>query len=188
MLNMSKKLSIILMCIAGVLILIYIFIGSYETNQENKYNDEKDRYESTKDGISSLKHDKQVNNTIINKVESDPSKISKDALETADHFVKNVQKSNKGTDKERHDNYQKYLKPYTTSNIIDDDKLLKVRIPDNYKLYPGTEKGRIVKVLLAENSKDLSSTSHYTEISVDTIDHQVTGYKEYNVRSKAGEN
>lgn len=184
---MSKKLSIILMCIAGVLILIYVFIGSYETNQENKYNSEKDRYATTKDGISSLKHDEQVNNVIISKIEDDPSKILKDAIETADRFVKNVKKSNKGTDKERYDNYQKYLKPYTTSNIINNENLLKVRIPDDYKLYPGTEKGRIVKVLLAENSKDLSSTSHYTEISVDTINDQVTGYKEYNVRSKAGE-
>lgn len=184
---MSKKLSIILMCIAGLLILVYVFIGSYETNQENKYDTEKDRYTSTKDGISGLKHDKEVNNAIINKVEDDPSEISKDAIQTADHFVKNVKKSNVGTDDERFDNYEKYLKPYTTSDIINNDKLLKVRIPDNYKLYPGTEKGRIVKVLLAENAKNLSSTSHYTEISVDTIDHEVTGYKEYNVRSKAGE-
>lgn len=184
---MSKRLATILAIIAILMVILYIVVGSMSTKKQDAYDSEKETYHTTKYNIKDLKQQKESNNVVLDRADKDPTKVAKTATDTASKFIKAVKKSNVGTEEQRYKNYDKNLRGLALPDVTTDDALLHMRIPNDFKVYPGTSKGQTVQVLVVDANKGLDESSHVVELSVDTVNERVTSYAEYNIREKGGD-
>jgi len=182
--SISKLLAIIFSVLAGLSIIVYVFLGSHMNQEHARADDEQSTYQSTKNNIKQMDKETSDNQLVIHRSESHPEKIAKDAVQTADDFLNHVRKSNVGTEDERIKNYKKGIDRYASEDLLDGESILDMRVPEKYKLYPGTSKGNQVYVLMETQSAKNDTYNHYAELEVDTINHKVTSYVEY---EKAGD-
>lgn len=187
--KLSKFLTIVFGILALISIIVYVFLGSRMNQTNDRAEEEKSLYESTKSDIEEMRAKSKRNRVVISKAENNHENVSETALNTVDGFLKQVKKANVGTDEERAENYQKSLKSYASSDVLSNEDILHLKVPDNYKLYPGTSKSGSIQVLMAFDNKDKNDTyTKYGEFMVDTVNKQVTSYVEYDILSQEDEN
>lgn len=124
---------------------------SYVSHQESLVEQAKFMLEEDIEGRDNLAE-------TLKKLEEDPDKVGRTALDKTDAFIKELEKLKSPDLLERRDYIKKFLKDYVSIDTIDEAKYEQLDIPENYELYVETKRASQLTIVLIDKDykKDAS--------------------------------
>ena len=168
-----KKITIfIITTIFFISVIFLIYTLSINGQKETELEEAKSVEKQTKTNISNLTAQTQQNSVLLNKIESDPNQLVKEAKKTVNEFVKVIENNDGKADTDKSRKYKKELKNIVDSDLIESSNLTSITIPENHEIEVATYRGESIPVLIG--NKD-----NYVIVNYDTFSESITSIREY---------
>lgn len=168
-----KKRHILGIILAFILSIVCFFIAfTYQNQKETEMDKSKQVYAETKDSIANLDRQNQQNSVLIDKINNDPSQIAKEAIDASKKFVKVIEDNDKKSNSDKQEIYQSELNDFVSDDVIENDGLTSISIPDDYDIDVATYRGDQVPVLV-------SGKDNYIVINYNSYNEEIMNITEY---------
>lgn len=151
---------------------LIVAIG-YSNSQSSKLLSEKTTNKTLTTNINESEQEKNQNSILVNKIDSDPNQLAKDAKKQTAKFVDVIKKSEGEADSDKVKTYNVELKGITSTNLRTNRDLTSIKVPEDYAVDVSTQRGDSIPVLY-------SSKDRYLVVEYDAYSELVTSVKEYN--------
>jgi phosphorylcholine metabolism protein LicD len=179
---MSKKLVIFIFLGLIVSIALAFFSNSYKNNKVDALSVAKSNNENDHVAIKNLSKQQLDNSGLLNKIEKDPEGIAQRAKERVQKFVDEVKEGNTLKDNKQDAYYKQHFKKnYATEDIIQNEEVKQMTIPDKYDVYINTSRGHYMQFMVKDATK--KEPKRYFTVNYNNSTNKVEGIKEFDVRS-----
>ncbi|MCD8845165.1 hypothetical protein [Staphylococcus gallinarum] len=177
---MAKKWFYISLVVFIIMVVVLIVTTNILKRETESAEDEKLTYEQNKNTIKSLNKEHSEKRAYIAEVENNPNEVAKQAKSDVDKFVEILKDNENKTDDEKQNVYKSELKNIATKDIINNDDLTNLNIPDDYETYISTSRGESIQVLVKDKAKQ---PNRYISVNYNPSTNKVENIIEYKVRN-----
>lgn len=169
---MKKRFIISILLTFIISIVCFFFAFTYQNQKETEFDRGKDVQAETKESIANLENQKQQNSVLIDKIENDPSKIAKEAIDVSKRFISVIDDNDKKSNEDKQRIFQEDLDDFVSDEVIENEDLTSLSIPDDYNIDVATYRGDQVPVLISGNGK-------YIVINYNSYNEEIMNITEY---------